>query len=311
MVKPYRMVWSMKNVKLSAEQMRHWRAGRCDWVVDSETFEFKRYATAEELNLRNPEIEGCEVAEARTAIRMQLLKLHGTHVRVMNPQGRFLGSSRVTGKRGGGANGGSGAIDPTQCMCQKYAGTVLGTHHAVCVNRPAWEAHKKRSVPLKIVPAPNQLPARHIVAPSAHAAQNMKGQSLGVVPGAAKAYVTMMAPPRAVQNEVALNDAADERAVIVAAVTPSPDDCICAKWSAPPKDDPMQHNPMCEHRQAWQAVHHTVTKKAVLVDLDSGEQVREASAAEIAEAETAQRDDGAPLAVVDGRTYLVAMRKSA
>jgi hypothetical protein len=36
---------------------------------------------------------------------------------------------------------------PTDCVCQEWAGTVAGSHHALCAFRKAWEAQQGRTAP--------------------------------------------------------------------------------------------------------------------------------------------------------------------
>ncbi len=280
----------MKTIKLTSDQWRAWRQDRHDLVVDAEKTFLREHTEGEEL------AEGESLCSAREIIKAQLRKENGgLDCRIMNPQSRFVASSRNSAPPGTGRAqsflGGS-ALAPEVCQCAGWANRPQGQHHSICQNRIAWETHKRNQIATKIVPAPGSAKAQHMPAATARAPR----VTANPIP-AVKPNITRSALPAKASVPAQLGPA-----------VPAPAGCVCQAWLAPPRTE-GQHNPICEHFEAWQKTHPPAARAAesqLMLFSPEGEALRPASTEEIAQANAATEATGAPSVQIDGQEFMVA-----
>jgi len=242
------------------------------------------------------------------AARTELIKkIHSDRgpTQVRAPSGVILGTARGTSERvpieRARIRGAHHAVSPGECVCrewQKPAGKEA-EHHPICRLKSAWEAQLAHSPDL---PRPRAITTMATPLPE-------KQKSISA------------ASEQAVAAEVQVVDAKDDEVQVVDAkedevptepatpaplrrvLTPAPDpvDCICRDWAGTPDD---RHHPICQFRERWEREHDIPAP--LLIDLETGETAREATADEAAVSKAKAAEDGlGTIELSDGKLYYV------
>jgi len=236
--------------------------------------------------------------------RAELLKKIHTDrgpTQVRAPNGVILGTARGTTERvpieRARIRGAHHAVSPGECVCrewQKPAGKEA-EHHPICRLKSTWEAQLAHS------PDVPRSRAITTVATPLPAKENTSA-SLSVAPEPATARaIDVDVEESQVTREPA--PALDVPAPPSRVLTPAPDpvDCICREWSGTADD---RHHPICEFRERWEREHNIPAP--LLIDLETGETAREATANEAAASKAKATDDGlGTIELSDGKLYYV------
>jgi hypothetical protein len=195
-------------------------------------------------------VEGMLKVPTREVMKARLFKAHG-ECQLMRPNGKFLKIIRDPAKVSSAATV-SGPLaghvhvpSPENCACKAWGEPHPGKHSPVC--------------------------QFNMMAPEAERGMHPGELSPGVV-------------NRQTREQVR---AAKEAAVSVALkVVPSPSECVCLHWEGDHQEK-GQHSPVCEHFDAWEKKNIPKPGEPApegdyfLVDLDSGEVARAATAVEV------------------------------
>lgn len=169
---------------------------------------------------------------------------------------------------------------PSACPCKDWGHPHPGVHHAACQYNRVAPADER--APSAVVSDAELAGSLAPVAPAPHAAAH-----------AAAAQTVTSAPVKAPP---------------VAEGPLPPERCRhgCLEWPTPGGRalEPGAHHPACPDAHAW-AQHQSRERAMWLVDLKTGERVRRASLAEIAESDTQKRKTGVPVLHIDERPYAV------
>lgn len=222
-------------------------------------------------------IDNLEVKGGREIMRDRLLAEHGTcHLHAMNgkliavvrdPRGVQVPSTPSVAVA-------RGVPSADSCLCQQWSlsngSPHPGKHHPICQYNEHAPPQERGSFE-----EDGGTPAQAPVQSQAQATVQVSRQ-------APAAQQTPVAPPPE--------------------PVPAPQDCYCKKWNLPdgsakPAD---QHHPICEHKDKWEAQNKATY---YLVDLDTIEVKREASADEVQEAESNEAVGGVLLCHIGDKTY--------
>ena len=238
--------------------------------------------------------------DARLELMKRVFAEHGV-AQVRAPSGRVLGTARQTGERvpieRAKFRAAHHAIRPGECMCrewQKPAGKE-SEHHPICQNKAGWESQQ--------VHDPDAPRERVVVSvTAAHEPQPEPADSTVLTelpPPALAASVPVVAAGPASPTALAIPVA--PVAPAVASATPEPQACVCHIWAG---GDSGRHHPLCQFRSAWEREHGA--SKLELVELETGEVVREATAEEAAASKRKEPEDGVgAIDFGDGKLYYV------
>jgi hypothetical protein len=116
-------------------------------------------------------------------------------------------------------------------------------------------------------------------------------------PSALPAPAQVASPPAAV-----VEPAKPEAVVIPAVAVPAPEACHCKGWAQPDgsvKPDNVHHK-MCEFRESWESANQA---KHVIIDLDSGIVMRDATLDEVKEAEENEKTSGTMTLTIGDKMY--------
>ncbi|HKO46533.1 MAG TPA: hypothetical protein VJV79_02350 [Polyangiaceae bacterium] len=234
---------------------------------------------------------------ARLELMKRVFAEHGV-AQVRAPSGRVLGTARQTGERvpieRAKFRAAHHAIRPGECMCrewQKPAGKE-SEHHPICQYKSAWESQQ-----LHDPDAPRERVVVSITA--AHEPEPTDSTTPTEPPPAQEASTPVVAavPPQPTAPAVPEASAAPA----LASTTPEPQACVCHIWAG---GDSGQHHPLCQFRSAWEREHGA--SKLELVELETGEVVREATAEEAAASKRKETEDGVgAIDFGDGKLYYV------
>jgi hypothetical protein len=209
-------------------------------------------------------IDGLEVMSGRDYFRKQVLEQHG-ECQLRSHTGQFMCSIRDPNVvRPSAKDAMRNAPKPSSCPCRDWGTPHEGRHHPIC----EWN--------VKAPPDERALPEDSM-------------QSLGMIPVAApvmkqeKPSILNMPrlPERAVRAAAASAVSAPvAKAQVMKPV--APEDCVCKDWAKTAASEPGKHHPICEHKEAWEAweANHGVAEKFLLVNLETSEIGRQATAEE-------------------------------
>jgi len=231
------------------------------------------------------------------AARTELLKkIHADRgpTQVRAPSGVILGTARATNDRvpieRARIRGAHHAVSPGECVCrewQKPQGKE-GEHHPICRLKAAWEAQLAHS--------PDTRRQRAIITIATPLADTKPSH-----PENESAEVEIAAPTE--EREERSNAPANTSPTPTPALTPAPDpvDCICRDWAG---TDDERHHPICQFRERWEREHNVPAP--LLIDLETGETAREATAAEAAASKAKAAEDGlGTIELSDSKLYYV------
>ena len=224
--------------------------------------------------------------DARMELTKRIFTEHGLS-QIRTPSGRVLGTARQTSERvpieRAKFRAAHHAVRPGECMCrewQKPAGQE-DQHHPICVNKSAWESQQ-----LHDPDAP-----RDRVVVSATAAH-------GPEPGDP---TTPTEPPQAPDISTSAAPSPAAPAAPPDPAIPEPQTCACHVWAGGVSG---HHHPLCQFRSPWEREHGVAALE--LVDLETGEVAREASAEEAAASKLKEPEDGVgAIELSDGKLYYV------
>jgi hypothetical protein len=232
--------------------------------------------------------------DARTELMKRVFAEHGV-TQVRAPSGRVLGTARQTGERvpieRAKFRAAHHAIRPGECMCrewQKPAGKE-DEHHPICQNKAAWESQQLHD--------PDAPRGRVVV--SVTAAHEPEPES-------ADSTAPTEPPPPALAASAPTTPAvpavpSTPPAPLATSTTPKPQACVCHVWAGGTSGE---HHPLCQFRSAWEREHGA--SKLELVELETGEVVREATAEEAAASKHKEPEDGVgAISFGDGKLYYV------
>ena len=224
--------------------------------------------------------------DARMELTKRIFTEHGLS-QIRTPSGRVLGTARQTSERvpieRTKFRAAHHAVRPGECMCrewQKPAGKE-DEHHPICVNKSAWES--------QLLHDPDAPRDRVVVSATAAHETEPADSTTPTEPPPPPDITTPAAPPPAVPA-----------APPVPAI-PDPQGCACHVWAGGVSG---HHHPLCQFRSPWERTHGVGTLE--LVDLETGEVAREASAEEAAASKRKEPEDGVgAIELSDGKLYYV------
>ena len=212
-------------------------------------------------------IDGFGVRGGRELIKERLLAEHGP-CQVYGINGKFLTMVRdPNAAKAKAPQGNAQAPSTDQCICKNWAlsngAAHPGKHHPVC------QFNDK---------AP----------PEERGSFNDTGGDPTTVQAASGGLLPVAAIP----------------APVVPAV-PSPEDCHCKVWALPNGDAkrPDVHHPICEFKEKWEAANPGDGERYFIVNLNTLQAMREATPAEITQAEAEEAKGGVMTVAIDGETY--------
>ena len=217
--------------------------------------------------------------DARMELTKRIFTEHGLS-QIRTPSGRVLGTARQTSERvpieRAKFRAAHHAVRPGECMCREWQKPTgkEDEHHPICVNKSAWESQQLHD--------PDAPRDRVVVsATAAHEPEPVPAESS-----------TPTEPPPVI--------AAPAAASPVPAI-PDPQGCACHVWAGGVSD---HHHPLCQFRSTWEREHGVATLE--LIDLETGEVAREASAEEAAASKLKEPEDGVgAIELSDGKLYYV------
>lgn len=231
------------------------------------------------------------------AARTELLrKIHADRgpTQVRAPSGVILGTARATNDRvpieRARMRGAHHAVSPGECVCrewQKPEGKD-SEHHPICRLKAAWEAQLAHSPDI-----PRQRAITTIATPVTIAA---------TPPAETGSTAAEREAPTAEHEEAPLAPTSAS-ATPTPTLTPAPDpvDCICRDWAG---SEDGHHHRICQFRERWEREHNIPAP--LLIDLETGETVREATAEEAEASKAKAADDGlGTIELSDGKLYYV------
>ncbi|MFZ5893413.1 MAG: hypothetical protein ACOY0T_20295 [Myxococcota bacterium] len=223
--------------------------------------------------LNSRELRSWRDREARAELKNLIFQQHG-ETQVRAPSGRILGVARAPEKSGrvpierSVVRGAHHAPSPAECICREWQKPAGKEleHHPLCVNKQHWESQQARS------------------------------------PDVLRERALLVAEPATPEPEASASEGSRaEKPAAPSVVLPAPDDCVCRDWAGVPAG---AHHPLCQFREAWQRAQNVLTP--TLVELETGTEVREASAEEAEASRAKAAEDGVgAIELSDGRLYYV------
>ena len=244
------------------------------------------------------------------ALRTDLFnKIHADRgpTQVRAPSGVILGTARGTTERipieRARIRGAHHAVNPGECVCrewQKPAGNE-DQHHPICRLKSHWEAQlahspdlpRERAILTVATPkGPREVPL--LPADAARAAPEAE-------PEIADTERPPAEPPASAARGPGAPRASTAAQLRVLTPAPDPIDCPCHDWAGAEED---RHHRICEFRERWEREHNIPAP--LLVELETGEVAREATADEAAASKIKALDDGVgAIELSDGHLYYV------
>lgn len=301
----------MKTIRLDNSQRIRWRQNRYA-LLDSETGNFVRYATIQEAyqkadaDARNLKVKVKDKGRIlnfrpdRERLKEELIRTHGTSVRVVGSNGLQLFVSRVfvptlvpEDKRV--------APHPNRCKCSEWEGRPDGKHHPHCpLNAIAPPEHRSDLQDIELTgELIEEVGTSDTIAPKAEEAPSKETPSEETVPRE-DPHDTEPPPPIA--------HAVPSPSVIeFSDIPPSPGDCPnkCFQWRMPMGQDREldQHHPACEFEAPWRE--HSNGELPSFIYTLSGTLMRRASLDEKAEAQRNLELRGSPTIQLGSEEFLV------
>jgi hypothetical protein len=244
-----------------------------------------RLVVPDEANLRTayiePRADGHLVRLERDVMKEEFFQKHGTcQLRASN--GVVIAVLRDPKRTRLVAGENRNVPHPDRCLCAKWK-REPGKHHYLCQNNAK---------------AP----------PDERGVRMANGEKADAMALAARTKIVTASEsvPRASQK---LDQSVTVPGANKKEEMPAPADCVCFKFARTDGKEPseLHHHPLCQWHEPWEAKHRV---QEWLVDLDTGENVREATNVEVAEADTNEKKGigrlitiGVPLE--GGRNYAV------
>lgn len=267
----------MKQLRLSGENLVNWRCNPPCVVTKGK---IKRLASKKDAERKQFQEEGedCKVVPFRAAFQ-NALSLEHERARIMMPNGKvvaYVRPRRLPADPSILRSPGSHRMiqaDPASCQCKDFPWTNLehmrGGHHPLC------EFYQGPVPEIQHPPRP-----------------------------APKAMTIIMAPKSEPKNpeplvDITVNDS--ELGVYVA--IPNPEDCECKNYDWSGVKNLEGHHPACQYYEAWKVSQSG--RSGTVVDLRTGNDMREATVEEIEEAEAALSKTGAPIIRIGDEPYAV------
>lgn len=260
-------------------------------------------------------IDGMVVVGGREAMKARILQEHGPCI-LYRTNGKLLCVIHDPNARAvTAAEANRTTPAPDVCICKDWEGRVKGKHHPICQHNDRAPLEERGSfgttqAPTAGVQVMAPQPSSHAVAPPKRMLE-----AGTVIPGLGKASGTQ---PKTLSSTSVTVQA--QPAVSVPTVNvPHPEQCVCAKWAAPEGvtiDKTREHHPMCEWKDKWvappapeKAEEPAKTQpdtekppapptKMYIINVDSGEAMREAEPHEV---EESKKNDG--MVTIDGVPY--------
>ncbi|MES1174927.1 MAG: hypothetical protein ABUL62_11435 [Myxococcales bacterium] len=224
--------------------------------------------------------------DARMELTKRIFTEHGLS-QIRTPSGRVLGTARQTSERvpieQTKFRAAHHAVRPGECMCREWQKPVgkEDEHHPICVNKSAWESQQLHDPDAPRDRVVVSVTAAHEPEPADSTAPTERPPPPDVAVPAAPSPAAVGAPP--------------------APVIPEPQGCACHVWSGGVAG---HHHPLCQFRSPWEREHGVATLE--LIDLETGEVAREASAEEAAASKRKEPEDGVgAIELSDGKLYYV------
>ncbi|MFZ5895544.1 MAG: hypothetical protein ACOY0T_31090 [Myxococcota bacterium] len=223
--------------------------------------------------LNSGELRSWRDRAARTELKNSIFNRHG-ETQIRAPSGRILGVARAPENSGhipierSIVRGAHHAVSPAECICREWQKPKdkEREHHPLCVNKQHWEAQQTRS--------PDVLRERAL---------------LVAEPPGEESPITALATPIVTATREPIT------------ALPEPAACVCREWSGA---TPGAHHSLCEFREAWLRAQKAPTP--MLVELETGAEVREASTDEVEASRQKAADDGVgAVELSDGKLYYV------
>lgn len=247
-------------------------------------------------------IDGMELTDTRSVMRSELLQKHGecqlrwTNGKVMTT----IRDPRITRPTAKDALRSSTA--PNNCVCKDWGDPHPGRHHRVCQENQ--KAPPEERGDLGMDGGPVHVSEAEVEILEAGSISHGSREDAGQAPFGQKKTGQRLLSTGATVGTV-------ESAPVV--VTPpaayAPADCpnSCASWVR--HDGKTEgHHPICKYADAWAAASRP---PMVLVDIDSGEVLRDAKIDEIGEAEASEKRTGAATVKIGDQLFLVMPRSDA
>lgn len=305
----------MKTIKFNRSQNERYRQNRYA-LIDSETGEFKRYASEQEARdfaahaAKRRTIRVRENGKLlnfkpdRERLKEELLAEHKENVRVVRPNGVQVMVARffVPSPKKGAQEPTRTAPHPSRCQCSEWEGRPDGKHHPQCpMNEIAPDEHRvlpditlgepgpphfsEPEVPdLKESAEPEELPYEVEDEPPALGTDVPPPES----PPETEEDDTIPPPPAELETS-------EE--------PPSPGDCECLKWKRPPGSTKDGHHPTCPHDGPWRE--HQEGALPYFLWTINGVKMRRATPEERVESQKRLREVGTPTIVISDMEFMV------
>lgn len=211
-------------------------------------------------------VDGKQIVEGREFFQRQVLKVHG-ECQLRTHTGQFMRAVRDPNQRRPTAKDANrNAPRPEHCKCKDWGQPHVGRHHTIC----EWNS----KAPLEEQALPNDETIR---------GSTMNDQKIlpDMRPMEKPSILEVKTRKNAAESGITSVEGVPISTPIV--TIPSPDTCQCEAFSMPdgsPRPKGV-HHPLCQYREAWEA---RSLPKMVLVNLNTGEVSRAATADEIREA---------------------------
>lgn len=233
--------------------------------------------------------------DARAELSKRIFTEHGV-AQVRAPSGRVLGTARQTGERipieRAKFRAAHHAIRPGECMCREWQKppSKEDEHHPICAHKAAWESQQVHDA---------DAPRERAVVSETAAHQPESADPTGATeppppladapsPSAPRSPTPSVAPPARPKP-------------LPASTVPEPGACVCHIWAGGISG---QHHPLCQFKPAWER--ERGISKLELVELETGEVVREATPEEAAASKRKEPEDGVgAINFGDGKLYYV------
>lgn len=208
------------------------------------------HVSRETMHIRST-VDGLNVVGGRDFFRSQVLKQHG-ECQLRSHTGQFMCSIRDPNMiRPTAKDAMRNAPRPEACACKDWGQKHPGRHHPIC----EWN--------VKAPPDERALPEDQAGVPLLPSVVKVEKPSI----------LTMPKKPASIPASMS-------RAAAPVVMAPSPETCVCKDWAGSVSG---QHHSVCQFKEAWEAANGG-QETMLLLNLESGEVGRRASAEEIAEA---------------------------
>lgn len=213
-------------------------------------------------------IDGFGVRGGRELIKERLLAEHGP-CQVYGINGKFLSMVRdPNAAKAKAPQGNAQAPSTDQCICKNWAlsngAAHPGKHHPVCQFNDKAPVEERGSF-----------------------------NDVGMDPTAAQAATGGLLPAVVASQPVSVPS------------VPSPEDCHCKGWALPDGSAKRVdvHHPICEFKEKWESNNPGNGEKYFIVNLTTLMAMREATPAEVKQAESDEEKGGVMMVTIEGEPY--------